>query len=128
MFKYSTLPQIEGLITNTYVFALIAALIFLAISMLISRSVAYEGGKNPQDAKKRRLWFIITGVVGLVAFFCYNNFYVSGLIAPVPTFIDKFFMHTAISSGVYAVLYFLLGFVASKLLKNKKFGTIFPSK
>ncbi len=126
-FKYTNLPQIEGLITNTYVFAAIAALVFVAIAMLVSKAVAYEGGKNPQDAKKRRIWFAVIGIIGVIAFFCYNKFFVSSQIVPTPLLQDKFLLHTAIATGVVAILYFVFGFVASKIFKNGKFGTIFPS-
>ncbi len=114
MNKITNLPQLEGEITNTYLFAILA-----------SSMIAFEGGKNPQDAKKRRIWFIVIGILATVGFFCYNFFVVSGKIVPVPMLQDKFMMCCAISTVVVLLVYFALGFALSKILKKSKFGTIF---
>ncbi len=121
--------QVDGLISNTYILAIVAALVFVGIAILISSMIAYQGGKNPTDAKKRRVWFWVTGIIAAAAFFCYNYFYVSGQIKPTqPLLQDKFFTHTAITTGVTLATFVLIGFVMSKLMKKGKFGTVFPSK
>ena len=120
--------QVDGLISNTYILAIVAALVFVGIAILISSMIAYQGGKNPTDAKKRRVWFWITGIIAAAAFFCYNYFYVSGTIVPTQMLQDKFFTHTAIATGVTLATFVLIGFMASKLMKKGKFGTVFPSK
>lgn len=127
-YEYKNIMQVDGLISNTYILAIVAALVFVGIAILISSMIAYQGGKNPTDAKKRRVWFWITGIIAAVAFFCYNYFYVSGTIVPTQMLQDKFFTHTAITTGVTLATFVLIGFVASKLMKKGKFGTVFPSK
>ncbi|MCQ2973874.1 MAG: hypothetical protein MJ211_03605 [Bacteroidales bacterium] len=127
-YEYKNIMQLEGLITNTYILSVVVALIFVGIAFLISSLIAYEGGKYPKDAKRRRIWFVLIGIVSAIAFFCYNFLYVGGKIVPTAMLQDKFFIHTAIASGVTLVTYFLVGFGLSKLFKRTKFGTIFPSK
>lgn len=127
-YEYKNINQLDGLISNTYILAVVAAIVFVGIAILIGSLIAYQGGKNPSDAKKRRVWFWLTGIVATAAFFCYNYFYVSGTIVPTQMLQDKFFTHTAIATGVTLVVYVIAGFVMSKLLKRQKFGTVFPSK
>ena len=127
-YEYKNINQLDGLISNTYILAVVAAIVFVGIAILIGSMIAYQGGKNPTDAKKRRVWFWLTGIVATAAFFCYNYFYVSGTIVPTQMLQDKFFTHTAIATGVALVVYVIAGFVMSKLLKRQKFGTVFPSK
>ena len=38
--------QVDGLISNTYILAIVAALVFVGIAILISSMIAYQGGKN----------------------------------------------------------------------------------
>lgn len=124
---YKTPPQLSDLITNTYILAAVAAVVFLLIAMLISKSIAYEGGKNPQDPKKRKIWFWATGIIAAAAFFVYNFFVVKGQIAPIPMLQSDFNVCVAISTGVCLATYILLGFVLSRFVfSSGKFGTIFP--
>ena len=127
-YEYKNINQLEGLISNTYILAVVAAIVFVGIAILIGSMIAYQGGKNPTDAKKRRVWFWLTGIIATAAFFCYNYFYVSGTIVPNKQLQDDFFTHSAIATGVTLAVYVLAGFVMSKLLKRQKFGTVFPSK
>ncbi len=126
---YRNPNEVSGLITNTYILAIVAAIIFLLIAMIISKTIAYEGGKNPQDPKKRRLWFWIVGIIAPVAFFCYNFFVVKSQIAPNQMLLDDFAKNMAISTGLVFVVYLAIGYLLSHFVfKSGKFGTIFPSK
>jgi len=119
-----TLKTVGGLITNTYVLAVIVAIIFFFISLFVSRAIAYEGGKNPRDPFKRRVWFFILAAIAIIAFFLWNFLYVSNLIK-IPAAKSDFMLHYSIATGVLLVAYLLIGFIASKILKKKKYGTIF---
>ncbi len=124
--KIRNIRELESLQSETYVLALATVFIFLGLSLLVAQSIAYEGGKNPQDASKRRMWFFVLGAIAFLLFFMYNYFYVKSTIlnaALQAKFTDTNLMATL----VVVISYFLLGFVLSKVLKNAKFGTIFPS-
>lgn len=125
MYENSYNPtNIDGLITNTYVLAAITAIVFIGISLIVASAIAYEGGKNPRDPKKRRVWFFVLGIIAVIAFFLWNFLFVSGKVL-LPALQDKFFMHNAIATGVTLVVYLLIGFLLSKMMKRSKYGTIF---
>lgn len=126
---YKNPNELSSLITNTYILSAVTTVIFLLIAMLISKMIAYEGGKNPKDAGRRKVWFWITGVIATVAFFCYNFFFVKEQIAPNPALRDSFNVCTAISTGLVLLIYVVLGFVLSRFVCQRgKFGTVFPAK
>lgn len=122
-----TLRTLGGLITNTYILAIIIAIVFVGISILIANMIAYEGGKNPRDSVKRRTLFFILGVIAAIAFFSWNYLYISSKIKGVPAQ-SKFMIHNGVSTGIVLVAFILIGLLLSKLLKKGKYGTIFPSR
>ena len=122
-----TMRQLDSLISETYTLAVILVVLFLGLAIVVSNSIAYEGGKNPTDPAKRRTWFIVLGVVAPVLFFLFNYLYVKQTIEN-PALQSKFVDTNVISTVLVLLLYFLIGFFLSKLLKNSKFGTIFPTK
>ncbi len=119
-----TLKTIGGLIANTYILAIILAVIFISISLLVANLIAFEGGKNPQDPKKRRLWFFILAGINPTIFFLWNFIFISQKIKGAPAQ-DKFLIQLAIATGVNLLLYLIIGFVLSKISKKSKYGTIF---
>ena len=126
---YHNPNEVAGLISNTYILSAVAAIVFLLITMIISKTIAYEGGKNPQDPKRRRIWFWVIGIVATVAFFCYNFFVVKNQIVSNPMLLDEFAKHMAIATGLTFLIYLVAGYILSHFVfKSGKFGTIFPSK
>ncbi len=119
--------QLDALISETYTLAVIFTVLFLGTAMLISSSIAYEGGKNPTDPAKRRTWFIVLGIAAPILFFLFNYLYVKHTIENAA--LQAKFTNTNVTATILIlVLYFLFGFLLSKILKNSKFGSIFPSK
>ena len=121
------LRDLDGLITNTYIFAVVVAIAFVGISMLVAKTIAYEGGRNPGDPRKRRIWFFVLAGINAIAFFLWNFLYVAEKVKGAPAQ-SKFLVHSGISTGVAIIVFIILGFVLSKLIKKGKYGTIFPSK
>ncbi|GAB4184595.1 MAG: hypothetical protein OHK0057_00640 [Thermoflexibacter sp.] len=122
-----TVRQLDALISETYVIAVIILLLFLSTAMLIANGIAYEGGKNPKDPAKRRTWFIILGLIAPTVFFLFNYLYVKTTIENV-ALQAKFSNTNVIATVIIFLFYFIIGFLLSKILKNSKFGTIFPTK
>jgi hypothetical protein len=128
MYSHSySFTNIGGLISVTYIFAIVWAVACLFICWLIASLIAFEGGKNPRDAFKRRLWFYVILAFSGISFFLWNLLYVIGIIKGVPAQ-DKFTIHIAITTFLVFLVYFLLVFIVSKLFPKSKIGTIFPSK
>ncbi len=117
--------QLEELSNETYMFAVIAAIIFIGISWVVANLIKWEGGKDPQDAGKRRAAFFVLWFIAGAAFFLYNMFKVSDQVAP--NLQSKFSQTNYISTAIVFVVYLIAGFVLSKLMKNSKYGTIFPA-
>jgi len=107
-----------------YIIALAFACAFLLIAALISNAIKFEGGANPKDPGKRKMWFWLMGIIGTIAsllfgfFFYYypeNNSYAKGqLITAI-----------GIGTGICFVVYIVLGFILSKIFKNGKLGNWF---
>lgn len=119
-----TFKNISGLITNTYVLSFTFAVLFIGISYLVSNIIAFEGGKNPTDAKTRKLWFYILGTTATFTFFLWNYFYVTDLIRSIKDKSD-FLLHNTIATILCFVFYVVFGFVLARIFKHSKFGTIF---
>ena len=112
---------------SAYVIAIVIALFFLLVAALISNSIKYEGGNNPKDIGKRKMWFWILGVITPIVIFLFGFLIVRPGIL-VPSMRDKYTTAISIGAGVAFLLYIALGFVISKILKNGKLGTWFISK
>lgn len=119
-----SLRTLDGLITNTYILAFVFALIFIGFAFLVSNFIAFEGGKNPQDAKKRKIWFYILGASSTLLFFLWNYLYVTDLVRGAKGQSD-FLVHNAVATIISLAAYMLIGFVLAKVFKHSKFGTIF---
>jgi len=119
-----TLKTLSGLVGNTYLLAVAAAVLFILLAMLIANLIAYEGGKKPRDAFRRRVWFWVLCLPATLSFFLWNYFYVLELVKGAPAQ-NKFLQHNIIATVVVLVLYIALGFVFSKIMKRRKFGTVF---
>jgi hypothetical protein len=117
--------QLDELANETYMFAVITAIIFVGLSWIIANLIKWEGGKDPKDAGKRRAEFFILWFIAGASFFLYNMFVVSDKVAP--NLQSRFSQVNYISTAIVFVVYLLVGFVLSKLMKNSKYGTIFPS-
>ena len=135
--KRTTIPKVFPDI-NMFVVAIVCALGFLLLAILISSLIKYEPGSNPKDPKKRRLWFWILGVLAVILAFVLLFF-----VIPVPVeaidwtkFTPKqkadydnlmahYMMMAGIATGTCFVVYVVLGLILSKVFKNKKIGDWF---
>ncbi len=118
--------QLDQLAYETYLFAVILAILFVGISWIVAKLIKWEGGRDPKDAGKRRAAFFIVWFIGVAGFFLYNMFVTADRVAP--NLQSRFSMVNYLSTLRMAVVYLIVGFILSKLLKNSKYGTIFPGK
>ena len=80
MNRYTTLPAVQALQHETWMYAFIVAAIALAISIFVANLIAWQGGQD-KSYQKRRLWFVLIGIISLVSFFLYNDLQVKPLIS-----------------------------------------------
>ena len=110
---------------NSYITSIIAAGLFILIAALISNMIQFEGGSNPKDPGKRKMWFWIMAILNPVLFYVLSAF----VLAPNPEndqmVYDDYMASLPIAAGIGFVEYLVLGFVLSKVFKNGKLGNWF---
>lgn len=121
-----TIQQFEALSIQNFIFGAIAGVVFLTLAALIAYVIKFEGGDNPGDPRKRRLWFRVLLVVSFVIVFLYNMFFIAPTVAP--NLRSKFMTTNVISSLIDVVTYLVIGFILSKSYSTGKLGNWFPSK
>jgi sulfoxide reductase heme-binding subunit YedZ len=121
--KVNTLADVKSLELSTYITAVVFALGFLAVAAILSSAIAYEGGANPRDPRKRKLVFWSLAVTALVTFFSYERMFAAPLVAI--RWQARFMSTTAYSAIVVIAVYLLIGFLISKVFANGKLGTWF---
>lgn len=107
---------------STYILSVIFAAAILIIVALISNAIKYEGGANPKDPGKRKMWFWIFSVINPI------NFYSIAAFVMAPTNrreLEAWNDSLPVATIVGFVVYIILGFILSKVFKNGKIGNWF---
>jgi Na+-driven multidrug efflux pump len=123
MRKIETLKQVQALIGETYMYAVIIGIIALVLSFIIAYLIRWQGGKNPKDHITRRVWYIVIGLVAPITFFLYNSLYVNTYIAKAPLqakFSSANILATLSVLGVYVVV----GIFTMLIMRRSKWGSI----
>jgi preprotein translocase subunit SecY len=107
---------------STYIIAVIFASVMLLFAALISNAIKFEGGVNPTDPRRRKIWFWVLGILNPILYYCIAAF----VMAPTNKVqYNKWMDSLPIATGIGFVLYILLGFVLSRMFKNGKLGNWF---
>lgn len=107
-----------------YIIAVVAALLFILIAAVISNAIKFEGGANPKDPAKRKMWFWVMGILAPIAnllFGLITYYYPEGNSYAK----SKLITAIGIGSAITFVVYILVGFILSKMFKNGKLGNWF---
>ncbi|MEP7170797.1 MAG: hypothetical protein ABI855_15620 [Bacteroidota bacterium] len=121
-----TPQQLSALSIQTYIFGAVAGAVFILIAAIVANSIKFEGGANPKDPGKRRMWFWVLLVASFVVFFLYNMFSVAPNVSP--NLQSKFMSAYSIGSVITVAVYLILGFILSKTFPTGKLGNWFSSK
>lgn len=122
MNRYTTLPAVQALQHETWMYAFIVAAIALAISIFVANLIVWQGGQD-KSYQKRRLWFVLIGVISLVSFFLYNDLQVKPLISQQGW--QAMFSETNIQSSIVGLfVYYVVGVVIIFIRRHSKFGSI----
>jgi hypothetical protein len=123
MKKIETLKQVQALIGETYMYAVIIAVAAVVLAFIIAQLIKWGGGKRDTSHIKRRVWFIIVGIMAPVAFFLYNALYVGSFITKAPLQ-AKFSTANILAALTLLGVYVVLGIVTMLILRRSKWGSI----
>jgi hypothetical protein len=119
----TNVPQLDSLIINTYIMAVVIVIIAILLSVVIIKLIPWEGGSNDKSYLKRRTSFVIIWVLSIVFFFIYNYFFELDKMTNV-AFRSTFGYHIAIGCASILLLYGIVGFVIMKLFRKSKYGSM----
>lgn len=117
-----TISQLKGLQSETYVYAVVVAILIFGVAFLISQMIPYQGG-NDRSYIKRRIWWIVCMVVGALGFWLYNDLYVMSFIKKV-ALKNQFLTTNRVCFAVTLLGSALLSLVIMFCFRHSKFGTI----
>ena len=123
MRQIATLSQLHDLQNSTWIYAVVVCAIAIIIAYLVSNMIAWQGG-NDRSYIKRRVWWVIIGLVASVAFWVYND------LVNVPRITNMGFRHMYSQTNLFCLLSILIGYFFISLLlmqflfRNAKFGSI----
>jgi hypothetical protein len=123
MRKIEALKQVQALIGDTYMYAVIIGIVAVVLVFIIAGLVKYQGGKKTTDHITRRIWYIVIGLIVPIAFFLYNALYVSSYITKAPLqakFSTANILATLAVLGVYVVA----GILTMLIMRRSKWGSI----
>ena len=122
MTPITNLPQLQQLMNSTMIYAVIVGLVAVIISLAVANMFPWEGG-NDKSYVKRRIAFVIIGLIAILGFWLYNDLGVVGNIKNAG-FQNMFkacnLKCIFINSGVYLVASGILMFT----FRHSKFGSI----
>lgn len=126
MREIQNVNQLHALQHETYVYAAIVAIVIIMLSIITAWVIAYKGGDD-RSYIKRRIWWIVWTVVGVLGFWLYNDLYVKDHIKQVA------FQNQFSATNNYCLLITLLGSVVISLVvmlcfRRSKFGSILGKK
>lgn len=122
MHRITTLPALHTLETHTMVMAAVVVAVALLVAFLISLMIPYQGGKD-KSYIKRRVSYIIVGVVACLVFYLYNDLIVKTSIMNAG-FKNMFVKTNLECLGITAGGYILLGLLIMFSFRRSKFGSI----
>lgn len=117
-----TISQLKGLQSETYVYAVVVAILIFGVAFLISQMIPYQGGKD-RSYIKRRIWWVVSMVVGSLGFWLYNDLYVMSFIKKV-ALKNQFTTTNMVCLAVTLLGSALLSLVIMLCFRHSKFGTI----
>lgn len=123
MNKILNIKQVESLISETYIYAIIIAIAALLLAFIIANLINFEGGKNERSYIKRRIWFIVISALTPISFFLYNALIVSQKIVK-PPLVAKFTNANIVSTLIILAIIVVVGIITMLIFRKSKWGSI----
>ncbi len=127
MKSVTTKAQIDALVQSTYIEAVIFAVVALVVAFIIASIIKWQG-KPDRSYIKRRVSWIIVGIIFPMIFWLINATYVSGFIQK-SSWSGQFGKANIIATLVCLVAYFAVSIITMFIFRSTKWGSILgPSK
>ena len=110
---------------TSYIISIIVAGAMILVASIISSAIKFEGGTNPQDPSKRKMWFWILAIINPILFFLLARFIMAPKANDDQMVYDNYIKILPLATAVGFVSYVIVGFVLSKMFKNGKVGNWF---
>jgi sulfoxide reductase heme-binding subunit YedZ len=110
---------------TTYIFAAVFAGAMILIAALISNMIQFEGGSNPKDSGKRKMWFWIFAVINPILFYLLGALVLAPNSEDDQMVFDEYMKVLPVAVAAGFVIYIIIGFVLAKAFKNGKVGNWF---
>lgn len=123
MRQIATLTQLHDLQNSTWIYAVVVCAIAIFIAYMVSNMIAWQGG-NDRSYIKRRVWWVIIGLVASIVFWVYND------LVNVPRITNVGFRHMYSQTNLFCLFSILIGYFFISLLlmlflfRKAKFGSI----
>lgn len=111
-------------VVSAYLIGAGVVVVLFLLATVISHLIRYEAGVNPQDKRKRKLWFWVLAVLCPIVTFLFAYFCVY-LDIRVPSQQSTYMTAIFISTGLSFVVYVAVGFVLSKMFPHGKLASWF---
>lgn len=72
MTPVTTLPQLNQLMNSTMIYAVVVGCIAVILAIIVANIFPWEGG-NDRSYIKRRIAFIVIGIIAILGFWLYND-------------------------------------------------------
>lgn len=122
MTPITTLPQLNQLMNSTMIYAVAVGLIAVILAILLANFFPWEGG-NDRSYIKRRIAFIVIGVVAVLVFWMYNDLVVVDHIRNAG-FQNMFKACNLKCIGINLGVYLIASIVLMLVFRHSKFGSI----
>ena len=112
----------NGTVASAYMIGAITFVVCLLLAIVSANAIRYEAGVNPQDKRKRKIWFWILAILCPIAIIgiCYFAVY-NGI--RIPSRQDAYLAAMGISSGIFFIAFVICGFVLSKAFPHGKLAS-----
>lgn len=107
---------------TSYIISIIVAAAMILMAAFISSAIKFEGGSNPSDPKKRKIWFWIMAILNPIVYFLLGILALAPIADDDQMVYDDYMAIIPIATVVGFLAYIIIGFVLSKIFKNGKLG------
>jgi quinol-cytochrome oxidoreductase complex cytochrome b subunit len=122
MTPITNIAQLNQLMNSTMIYAVVVGLVAVLLALLLANMFPWEG-RNDRSYIKRRIAFVVIGIIAVLGFWMYNDLAVMGHIKNVG-FQNMFKSCNLKCMGINVGVYLLASILLMFTFRHSKFGSI----